>query len=390
MSQHSVESDQQTEQKYSGHWFWNSVESIYGPIPDLVKMVLALNGFDSLLTLKGLHWEDKKQFFRELEETVTNLMYLDEENVNRKDFEEELLKSNQNLSQFKLKLGHKNLVLNLCHLLTNITLDEFHQRRFNNQPSGSEPKAFKEEPANSPVFVKPEHGYSKKKVKAQEYVQEIQEEEQEYEMVEGYDEELLYEEVEETEEALLTEIIEDEFQQESDTEYIYSDSNEPAVKKQEYEYNNYTEDENYEPARKKQAVHIEYSEESFVASKPKKSNRRPKLHKKYSDDDEGRLERWHDLVKQSLEVVLPKDLLDAQQIDAIFIQKLTENTWEVHCPMCLCDKKLKLQLTKEGKYTNYKRSNFERHLRIVHLRTALEDIEDGKASFNYHQMNLIE
>ena len=337
-------------------------------------MVLALNGFDSLLTLKGLHWEDKTQFFRELEDTVTNLMYLNENNVTRKEFEDELLKSNQNLSQFKLKLGHKNLVLNLCHLLTNITLDEFQQRCFNNQPSESEPKAFEkeqEEVSNSAVFVKPEHGYSKKKAKIQEYVQEI-EEEQEIEMIEGYDEELIYEEVEGTEGALITEIIEDEFQQESDIEYVYSDSNETAGKKQEYEYNNYTEEENYEPC--------------FVMSKPKKSNRRPKLHKKYSDDDEGKLERWHDLVKQSLEVVLPKDLLDAQQIDSILIQKLTDNTWEVYCPMCLCDKKLKLQLTKEGKYTNYKRSNFERHLRIVHLRTALEDIEDAnndKSSFDY-------
>lgn len=34
----------------------------------------------------------------------------------------------------------------------------------------------------------------------------------------------------------------------------------------------------------------------------------------------------------------------------------------------MCTKKVKLQLTTEGKYVNYKRSNFERHLRNVHYR----------------------
>ena len=349
--------------------FWNSVESVYGPIPDLVKMVLALNGFDSLLTLKGLHWEDKRQFFRELEETVTNLMYLDEDNPSRKDFEEELLNTNQNLSQFKLKLGHKNLVLNLCHLLTNTTLDEFQQRRLKQQSANEinyNSKAFKQETETTNCSE----------------VQEI--EEQEYQLVEGYDEEL-YEEVEEIGEGeIITEITEGEFQPESDTEYVFSDS-ETTGKKQEFEYNNNTEDENYEPACKKNKNKLEYSEECFIMIKPKKSNRRPKLHKKYADDDDGKLERWHDLVKQSLEVVLPKDLLDAQQIESILIAKLTETTWEVHCPMYMCDKKLKLQMTKEGKYTNYKRSNFERHLRIVHLRTAHEDIDNSidKSSFNF-------
>ncbi|CAO1436363.1 unnamed protein product [Diamesa serratosioi] len=364
MSHHSAESDQLTRQKYSGHLFWNSVEAIYGPIPDLVKMVLALNGFDSLLTLKGLHWDDKRQFFRELEETVTNLMYLDEDNLNRTDFEEELLKTNQNLSQFKLKLGHKNLVLNLCHLLTNITLDELHQRRLNKLPKSEiifHPKALKRE------------------LETTNEIQEI--EEQEYQIVEGVDEEM-YEEIGDGE--ILTETIEGEFQPEYYTEYVYSDS-EIAGKTQKYEYNNYTEDENYEPASKKNTIKHENNEECFILSKPKKSNRRPKLHKKYADDDDGKLERWHDLVKQSLEVVLPKDLLDAQQIDSINIAKLTENTWEINCPMYMCDKKLKLQMTKEGKYTNYKRSNFERHLRIVHLRTTVED-NDGtieKSPYDY-------
>jgi hypothetical protein len=71
-----------------------------------------------------------------------------------------------------------------------------------------------------------------------------------------------------------------------------------------------------------------------------------------------------DLVKQSCEVIVPNSLLSQHDLDHIDIVKIHDNIWEVKCPMCT--KKLRLQLTQEGKYTNYKRSNFERHLRIVH------------------------
>lgn len=76
--------------------------------------------------------------------------------------------------------------------------------------------------------------------------------------------------------------------------------------------------------------------------------------------------RWEDLIRQSCQVIIPSTLLNLYDISCIEITKIGECVWEVACPMCM--KKVKLQLTTEGKYVNYKRSNFERHLRNVHYR----------------------
>lgn len=99
--------------------------------------------------------------------------------------------------------------------------------------------------------------------------------------------------------------------------------------------------------------------------------RRPKISKTYPDTDQGMLERWSDLVRQSCEVIVPHEVLAAFELSHIDICKIGSNIWEVHCP--LCTKKLRLQLTHEGKYINFKRSNFERHLRIVHCKNKNEE-----------------
>ena len=346
----------------TGDFFWNSVESIYGSIPELVKMVMSINGFDSLLTLKGFNWEDKKLFFRELEETVTNLMYLDEDNPSRKDFEEELLKNGQILSQFKLKLGHKNLVLNLCHLLTDVTLDEFLQKTNITYDNLKEKKT-----KSSEVVVKQEQVYSKKEV-VQEYEQEIgDEQEEEYNQVEELFVEELYEEVEYVEQA--------EVETETDNENVcfvnYETDYFPPPKKikKETESNNYEIDEATEFVGTDFSGKLEFKDD--FCELPKKNRRRQRIHKKYTDDDEGVLNRWHDLIEQSLEVVLPKEMYDQHDFKSINIIKLTDTTWEVDCPLCIM--KLRLTIIREGKYTNYKRSNFERHLRNIHLRCIKYD-----------------
>lgn len=102
--------------------------------------------------------------------------------------------------------------------------------------------------------------------------------------------------------------------------------------------------------------------------------RRPKISKLYPDTEEGLIDRWADLVRQSCEVIIPQSLLSLHNLSQIEIQKIHENIWEVRCPMCT--KKLRLQLTHEGKYTNYKRSNFERHLRIVHYKQIQQVKQD--------------
>ena len=356
---------------FSGDIFWNSVEAIYGPIPDLVKMVMSTNGFDSLLTLKGLHWEDKKQFFRELEETVTNLIYLDDDNITRKSFEEELLKTNENLSQFKLKLGHKNLVLNLCHLLTDVTLDEFLQRTNTTFDSLKDVKR-----QSLGETVKQVQVHSKEEDIDQEYDEETYDNDhvEEYTEVEEVFVEEMYENVEYVDDGAITiATSDDNFQAETENEnicYEFETEYVPPQKKikREKKSINYEIDDGTEYAANF-SEKLESKDE--FGETPKKNRRRQRIHKKYTEDDEGMLMRWHDLIEQSLEVVLPKEMFEQHDFKSIVIIKLTDSTWEVDCPLCIM--KLRLTIIKEGKYTNYKRSNFERHLRNIHLRCIKYD-----------------
>lgn len=100
------------------------------------------------------------------------------------------------------------------------------------------------------------------------------------------------------------------------------------------------------------------------------SRRRPKLKKNYPETEDGMIERWADLVRQSCEVIIPHEMLSGFDLSNLQIDKIAPNVWEVQCPMC--SKKVRLQLTHEGKYINFKRSNFERHLRIVHYRQIIK------------------
>ena len=287
---------------------------------------MSINGFDSLLTLKGLHWEDKKQFFSELEETVTNLMYLDEDNTSRKDIEEELLKNNQNLSQFKLKLGHKNLVLNLCHLLTDVNLDEFLQRTNRTFDSLKDLKQ-----KSSSLAVKQEQVYDKKEEIVQEYEQEIEDEYNEVEEVEEVFVEEMYEEVEYVDEGAITiETSDENFQAETESEnicYEYETEYFPPQKKikKEKESINYEMEDVTEYVETDFSGKLEFKDE--FGGLPKKNRRRQRIHKKYTEDDEGMLMRWNDLIEQSLEVVLPKEIFDQHDFKSIVIIKLTDTTW---------------------------------------------------------------
>lgn len=78
--------------------------------------------------------------------------------------------------------------------------------------------------------------------------------------------------------------------------------------------------------------------------------RRPKIQKSYSSMEE----RWIDLVRQSCEVIVPQALLSKYQhaLANIEVYKLLPHIWEVSCPLCI--KKIRLQLTHEGKYLNFK------------------------------------
>lgn len=80
--------------------------------------------------------------------------------------------------------------------------------------------------------------------------------------------------------------------------------------------------------------------------------RRPKIQKNYACSEEGLHERWIDLVRQSCQVIVPHELLSKFDLSNVELTKIQPSIWEVNCP--LCSKKIRLQLTHEGKYLNFK------------------------------------
>lgn len=84
-------------------------------------------GFSSYGALKGIFWDDKKYFFQALEESITGLAELNHDDSLKNQFKNELALYNQNFENFKLKLGHKNLIVNLCHELQKTNIEEFNR-----------------------------------------------------------------------------------------------------------------------------------------------------------------------------------------------------------------------------------------------------------------------
>lgn len=88
-------------------------------------MILEFNGFDTHLALKGIRWDDKKYFFEALEESISALADLDDSDEFKQNFQHEIASNHQRIENFRLKLGHKNLIINLCHELQKTNLEEF-------------------------------------------------------------------------------------------------------------------------------------------------------------------------------------------------------------------------------------------------------------------------
>lgn len=105
--------------------FWTKVERIFGEIPKLIRLILEFNGFDTLLALKGIRWDDKTYFFSALEDSMESLAELDDSDSLKQQFLEELAVNHQKFERFRLKLGHKNLIINLCHELQKTNLEDF-------------------------------------------------------------------------------------------------------------------------------------------------------------------------------------------------------------------------------------------------------------------------
>lgn len=358
----------------------------------MIRLTLEFNGFDTHLALKGIRWDDKKYFFDALEESIRSLNDEDDDNEQKQAFVHELALNHQSLRNFKLKLGHKNFIVNLCHELQSISTEEF---------NGAVVKAVVQVPETKRDFQglivrkqPEEHGYSREDEKRMQGetisllhevpVSEPAEEDQfEYESVheeEGQTmEEQDYLELEDENELEVEDNEEIEYhelkREGSNSEEIYITEqilvhDTDQYEQSRFEISGYDSSSSHHRAgpKSKKPKHMYTSEFLQSQSTPGRigtpGRRRPKLQKNYPDTDDGLLERWADLIRQSCEVIIPQVMLERHDLSHIDIFKLQENVWEVKCP--LCTKKLRVQMTHEGKYTNYKRSNFERHLRIVH------------------------
>lgn len=89
------------------------MECVYGKIPDLIKLVLQINGFDSFLALKGIRYDDNQEFFRSLEATVNEILLNDIESKEKAELERAIAAQHQNALNFKLRPGHRNYIMNL-------------------------------------------------------------------------------------------------------------------------------------------------------------------------------------------------------------------------------------------------------------------------------------
>ena len=105
--------------------FWNAVEVRYGEVPNLVKLILQVNGFNSFLALKGIRYEDKQEFFQSLELTVLEILNSEFDVVDKKELEAELSNCYQIANNFRIKPGHRNYIMNLMMEIEKSDVQEF-------------------------------------------------------------------------------------------------------------------------------------------------------------------------------------------------------------------------------------------------------------------------
>lgn len=117
----------------------------------------------------GIRWEDKKYFFDCLEDSIRSLELENNDDEIKEKFAEELAANHQKFSNFKIKLGHKNLIINLFYELQKINLDEFNATVV--QPESK--RIYSELIVRKPPE---EHRYSKENEKKNEALVKIQDE----------------------------------------------------------------------------------------------------------------------------------------------------------------------------------------------------------------------
>jgi hypothetical protein len=69
-----------------------------------------------------------------------------------------------------------------------------------------------------------------------------------------------------------------------------------------------------------------------------------------------------------MECILPREKLTEIEGFELHVEKESDSSWAVYCPLCHSRIRLPVVLENGGRYCNYKRSNFERHLRFKHCK----------------------
>jgi hypothetical protein len=302
---------------------WDRIESIYGNIPDTIKNVLLINGFDSFLALKGIRYESHREFFESLEQTVKefikdNTSHMDNGSFFITDVEKDkyyLAKSFRcDAHQFKLLPGHRNLILNLTKEIDKMNAKDFFQlQRKSYDDDDVDDRENKEE----------------------------------------YEEEFISEEI----------IVNEAENEEEKTPNF----NERLISIQKISPINNVRSERRKTSRKRIPERMYNDDFSVYCTNPRK--RRLPGRKHYSSTDDGIKERFGDLIRQSMRCILSQQQGDAIKDVELHIEKESSHAWHVLCPICNIRIKLTVVFENNGRYVNYKRSNFERHLRFSHCKS---------------------
>lgn len=327
--------------------------------------VLQVNGFDSYLALKGIRYDDKNEFFTSLEATVREII-TSNENDEEKLVLSEILRGYCDLKNFKLKPGHRNFIMNLMLEIDNSEPNEFF--KINQTPPVQETPqqvTIVKIPALSPTPVEIKYEISND---SQQQMEEdpfsyqpdeaifIQEQHPE-ETNEKYDQDSLVDE-----EYLLEEYLSEEHRSMDEMEgYVLEMPETQSKRRKSYK-------------RQHRRPERMYNEE-FLSTNSNPRRRRVTTAKFYPNTDDGTRERFRDLMLQSMHCILSKEQISAVEDVPIDIEKQNESCWSVMCPLCRANIKLAVVYENNGKYVNYKRSNFERHLRYKHCKVARKPIQ---------------
>lgn len=304
------------------------------------------------MALRGIRYDDKSEFFSSLESTVMELVSLPYESDEKLAIENVL---GVNCRHFKLKPGHRNLIMNLMLEIDKVDVEEFFSKAM-----------IKDESSRDATFAATSQQIFKSST-VEEHIKSSPKKRKENVMYQISDHVYTNEEQEGIEQ-------QDFCNMENEVEYVFEEYLEDQTGKYEYKMDKtepeaptYIGSSKKKSNKKKRKPDRMYNDE-FLSMSMNPRKRRVSTRKVYPDSDEGITERFCDLIKQSMECILSHSKLEEVMDVPIIVNKESETSWTVVCPLCEANIKLAIAIENNGRYRNYKRSNFERHLRFKHCK----------------------